>query len=132
MGQDTSRGCRPQEKLLAEGRGSGGTEAGSGEGFVISRLKLGLYSSGRPGMGNWPAKASTSARISDTCCWNFSPLASAWTNSFRLALGSRLLCTTKKMSPARQPRSVLCVVVVTMSQYSKGEGTTPAATSPLM
>lgn len=34
--------------------------------------------------------------------------------------------------PARQPRSVLCVVVDTTWQCSKGEGTTPAATSPLM
>ena len=43
-----------------------------------------------------------------------------------------LLPFLKKMTPARQPLSVLCVVVETMSACSKGEGTTPAATSPLM
>lgn len=31
----------------------------------------------------------------------------------------------KKMMPARGPRSVLCVVVVTISQYSNGLGMTP-------
>lgn len=57
-----------------------------------------LYSSGRPGMGNWPAKASTSNLISDTRFWNFSPWDSAWMNSFRVALGSRLLCISKVSS----------------------------------
>ena len=35
------------------------------------------------------------------------------------------------MAP-RGPRSDLCVVVVTTSAYSKGDGITPAATNPLM
>ena len=35
-------------------------------------------------------------------------------------------------SPARGPRSVLCVVVVTKSEYGTGLGCTPAATSPAM
>ena len=41
-----------------------------------------------------------------------------------------LLFFRKKMIPALGPLRVLCTVLVTMSQYSKGEGTTPAATSP--
>ena len=36
-----------------------------------------------------------------------------------------------KIMPDLGPRSVLCVVVVTMSQNSNGLGMTPAATSPL-
>ena len=32
----------------------------------------------------------------------------------------------KKIMAPRGPRSDLCVVVVTTSEYSKGEGTTPA------
>ncbi len=62
---------------------------------AISACIVALYSSGRPGMGNWPAKASTSALISATRCWNFPPWHRAWMNSFRGALGSRLLCTSK-------------------------------------
>mmetsp|Transcript_26385 Transcript_26385/g.79535 ORF Transcript_26385/g.79535 Transcript_26385/m.79535 type:complete len:242 (+) Transcript_26385:150-875(+) len=38
----------------------------------------------------------------------------------------------KKIMPARGPRSDLCVVVVTMSQCSKGEGCSPVATRPEM
>mmetsp|Transcript_23502 Transcript_23502/g.65093 ORF Transcript_23502/g.65093 Transcript_23502/m.65093 type:complete len:242 (-) Transcript_23502:1727-2452(-) len=38
----------------------------------------------------------------------------------------------KKIMPERGPRSDLCVVVVTMSQNSKGEGCCPVATSPEM
>ena len=34
--------------------------------------------------------------------------------------------------PARGPRSDLCVVVVTMSQYSKGDAASPVATRPEM
>ena len=34
--------------------------------------------------------------------------------------------------PPRGPRSVLCVVVVTMSASGTGEGCTPAATRPAM
>lgn len=37
----------------------------------------------------------------------------------------------KKIIPDLGPLRVLCVVVVTMSQYSKGLGATPVATSPL-
>lgn len=73
---------------------------------VISVCAAALYSSGRPGMGNWPAKASTSALISATRCWNFSPWPSAWMNSFRVALGPRLLCTSKVSSiPAGERRA---------------------------
>ena len=35
-----------------------------------------------------------------------------------------------RIMPERGPRSVLCVVEVTMSAYSQGLGCTPAATSP--
>ena len=38
----------------------------------------------------------------------------------------------KKIIAPRGPRSDLCVVVVMTSAYSKGEGTTPAATRPEM
>mmetsp|Transcript_19598 Transcript_19598/g.47454 ORF Transcript_19598/g.47454 Transcript_19598/m.47454 type:complete len:256 (-) Transcript_19598:610-1377(-) len=38
----------------------------------------------------------------------------------------------KKMMPERGPRRVLCVVEVTTSAQSKGESTTPPATSPEM
>lgn len=38
----------------------------------------------------------------------------------------------KKTIAPRGPRSDLCVVVVTMSAYSKGDGMTPAATNPLI
>mmetsp|Transcript_38892 Transcript_38892/g.93328 ORF Transcript_38892/g.93328 Transcript_38892/m.93328 type:complete len:222 (-) Transcript_38892:581-1246(-) len=38
----------------------------------------------------------------------------------------------KKIIPARGPRKDLCVVVVTMSQYSKGAGCCPVATRPEM
>lgn len=38
----------------------------------------------------------------------------------------------KKIMAPRGPRSDLWVVVVTTSAYSNGEGTTPAATSPLI
>lgn len=69
-----------------------------------------LYSSGRPGIGNWPAKASTSALISATCCWNFSPCARAWMKFFRGALGSRLLCTSKVSTmPAGERRACRAV-----------------------
>lgn len=62
-----------------------------------------LYSSGRPGIGNCPAKASTSTLISATRCWNFSPWDNAWTNAFRVALGSRLFCTSTVSSmPAEE------------------------------
>ena len=37
----------------------------------------------------------------------------------------------KKIMPALGPRSDLCVVVVTMSQYSKGWAASCAATKPL-
>lgn len=73
------------------------------------------YSSGRPGIGNWPAKVSTSALISAALCWNFSSWDRAWTNSFRGALGSRLLCTSKVNSmPAKegeQPTQQDCVAL---------------------
>ena len=36
------------------------------------------------------------------------------------------------MMPARGPVSVLCVVLVTTSQYGTGLGCTPAAMSPAM
>lgn len=36
------------------------------------------------------------------------------------------------MIPARGPLNVLCVVDVTTSQYSKGDGITLAATKPLI
>ena len=36
------------------------------------------------------------------------------------------------ITPPRGPRRVLCVVVVTTSAYPKGEGCSPAATSPAM
>lgn len=73
------------------------------------------YSSGRPGIGNWPAKVSTSVLISAALCWNFSSWDRAWTNSFRGALGSRLLCTSKVNSmPAKegeQPTQQDCVAL---------------------
>ena len=37
----------------------------------------------------------------------------------------------KKIMPARGPRSDLCVVVVTMSQYGNGCAASSAATKPL-
>jgi hypothetical protein len=37
----------------------------------------------------------------------------------------------KKMTPALGPLRVLCTVVVTISQWGKGDGTRPAATRPL-
>lgn len=49
---------------------------------------LSVYSSGCPGMGNLPAKASTSSRISLIFIRYFSVWASASLNSFRVALGS--------------------------------------------
>ena len=41
-------------------------------------------------------------------------------------------CSRLRIRPERGPRSVLCVVVVTMSECGTGDGCTPPATSPAM
>lgn len=50
-----------------------------------------IYNSGNPGIGNFPAKASTSFRISLVFTWYFSFWASSSLNSFKVALGFMFL-----------------------------------------
>mmetsp|Transcript_90730 Transcript_90730/g.256433 ORF Transcript_90730/g.256433 Transcript_90730/m.256433 type:complete len:216 (+) Transcript_90730:445-1092(+) len=52
--------------------------------------------------------------------------------SMRSLMSGRRSLYLKKIMPARGPRSDLCVVVVTTSQYSKGLTCSPVATRPEM
>ena len=55
-----------------------------------------------------------------------------WTPG-KTARSSSFACAAfDSTSPPRGPRSVLCVVVETKSEYGTGDGWTPAATSPAM
>mmetsp|Transcript_5467 Transcript_5467/g.19949 ORF Transcript_5467/g.19949 Transcript_5467/m.19949 type:complete len:216 (-) Transcript_5467:845-1492(-) len=86
----------------------------------------------------YTAKAGSEACLSATASapmvWLCGPPCSPGNTALLIAPSKRSPTSPprrKKIMPPRGPRSDLCVVVVTMSQYSKGLGATPAATRPL-
>lgn len=95
---------------------TGGKEGFGGDIFLRSILPEKSFSIGKLQVyttDHWVAAGTSSLTCSPFLFVSFNPLR-------------------KKIIAPRGPRRLLCVVVVTTSAKSKGDGTTPAATSPLM
>mmetsp|Transcript_30507 Transcript_30507/g.87123 ORF Transcript_30507/g.87123 Transcript_30507/m.87123 type:complete len:207 (+) Transcript_30507:417-1037(+) len=90
--------------------------------------------------GVWPCLRATASAVMDWLCgppWRPGKTAALIFSSRSHVVGLPFLSTPrwplrKKIMAPRGPRKDLCVVVVTTSAYSKGDGMTPATTRPEM
>jgi hypothetical protein len=87
------------------------------------------------GPGEGPARSTTCGtaerqRLAEGHTWRHDVLERAALGPGNTDLSTPWRTGMERMSPARGPRSVLCVVLVTIGACGTGDGYTPPATSP--